>query len=137
MKNSRYEYEKNPTIEKSKKKGTCVTYIACVLQRIGVIQSGQNIWHDEKGRVYGANSKMTVVYPSNKTLNQLKSQLKAGDIVMDGNKYDTGSGSHIFILTGKWNGNKPVIWDNHSGQNGKGAYTYERNRAVFAIVRLK
>lgn len=135
MKNSKYEYEKNPTIAKSKKKGTCVTYVACVLQRIGVLSSGQNLWHDEKNRVYGNNSKMTVTYPGNKTLSQLKSQLKAGDIIMDGS--GVGSGSHIFILTGKWNGNKPVIWDNHSGQQSKGAYTYSRDRKVIAIVRLR
>ena len=135
MKNSKYEYEKNPTIPKSKKKGTCVTYVSCVLQRIGLIPSGQSLWHDESGKVYGANGNFTVIYPKNKTLSQLKSQLKAGDIVMDGS--GVGSGSHIFILTGKWNGNKPVIWDNWSGQKNKGAYTYDRDRHVIAIVRPK
>lgn len=135
MKNAKYEYEKNPTIEKSKKKGTCVTYVACVLQRIGILKSGQNIWHDEKNRVYGNNDKMTVIYPKNKTLHQLKGELKAGDIVMDGS--GVGSGSHIFILTGKWSGDNPIIWDNHSGQQSKGAYAYSRNRKVIAIVRLK
>lgn len=135
MKNSKYEYEKNPTIPKSKKRGTCVTYVACVLQRIGVLKSGQNLWHNESGKVYGNNDKMTVIYPKGKTLHQLKSQLKAGDIIMDGK--GVGSGSHIFILTGKWNGDNPIIWDNHSGQQSKGAYTYTRNRPVIAIVRLK
>ena len=135
MKNSKYEYEKNPTIEKSKKKGTCVTYVACVLQRIGILLSGQNLWHDENNKVYGNNSKMTVIYPGNKTLSQVKNQLQAGDIVMDGT--GVGSNSHIFILTGKWSDNKPYIWDNHSGQDGKGAYVYSRDRKVIAIVRLK
>ena len=135
MKNSVYEYESNPTIEKSKKRGTCVTYVACVLQRIGILSSGQNLWHDESNRVYGNNSKMTVIYPGNKTLSQVKSQLKAGDIVMDGS--GVGSNSHIFILTGDWSGNKPKIWDNHSAQEQKGAYYYGRDRRVIAIVRLK
>ena len=136
MKNAKYEYERNPTVPKSKYKGTCVTYVACVLQRIGILSGGQNIWHDEKGRVYGVNSKMTLTY-TNKTLSQLKSTLKAGDIILDGDKYDTGSGSHIFILTGRWSGNQPIIWDNWSGQKSKGPYVYTRNRSVFAIVRLK
>lgn len=136
MKNAKYEYERNPTVPKSKYKGTCVTYVACVLQRIGILSGGQNIWHDEKGRVYGVNSKMTLTY-TNKTLSQLKGTLKAGDIILDGDKYDTGSGSHIFILTGRWSGNQPIIWDNWSGQKSKGAYIYTRNRSVFAIVRLK
>ena len=135
MKNSKYAYEKNPTVEKSKKKGTCVTYVSCVLQRIGILKSGQSLWHDKNGKVYGNNDKMTVIYPKNKTLHQLKSELKAGDIVMDGS--GVGSNSHIFILTGKWDGDKPIIWDNHSGQDGKGAYAYGRNRKVIAIVRLK
>ena len=55
MKNSTYKWESNPTIEKSKKKGTCVTYVACVLQRIGVLKSGQYVWHNESGKVYGNN----------------------------------------------------------------------------------
>ena len=135
MKNAKYEYEKNPTVPKSKDKGTCVTYESCVLQRIGLIPSGQSLWHDENGKVYGANSNFTVIYPKNKTLSQLKNELKAGDIVMDGS--GVGSGSHVFILTGKWNGNKPVIWDNWSGQKSKGAYTYDRDRHVIAIVRPK
>ena len=135
MKNAKYEYEKNPTVPKSKYKGTCVTYESCVLQRIGLIPSGQSLWHDESGKVYGANSNFTVIYPKNKTLSQLKNELRAGDIVMDG--HGVGSGSHVFILTGKWNGSKPVIWDNWSGQKSKGAYTYDRNRHVIAIVRPK
>lgn len=135
MKNARYEYEKSPTVAKSKKKGTCVTYVSCVLQRIGLIPSGQSLWHDENGKVYGANGNFTVIYPKNKTLSQLKNELKAGDIVMDGS--GVGSGSHVFILTGKWNGSKPVIWDNWSGQKSKGAYTYDRDRHVIAIVRPK
>lgn len=135
MKNSEYGYEKNPTVPKSKNKGTCVTYESCVLQRIGLIPSGQSLWHDENGKVYGANGNFTVIYPKNKTLSQLKNELKAGDIVMDGS--GVGSGSHVFILTGKWNGNKPVIWDNWSGQKNKGAYTYDRDRHVIAIVRPK
>ena len=136
MRNSKYEWESNPTIEKSKKKGTCVTFVGCVLQRIKYLASGKYIWHDG-GKVYGNNDKMTVIYPQNKTLRQLKNELRAGDIVMDGDKNDSGSGSHIFVLTGKWDGDKPIIWDNHSAQQGYGEYVYGRNRNVIDIVRLK
>ena len=137
MKNSTYAWQSNPTIPKSKYKGTCVTYVACVLQRIGILPSGDYIWHDEKGKVYGNNSKMTVTYTSKK-LSELKSTLKAGDIIMDGNKNDSGSGSHIFILTGQWSGNNPIVWDNHSAQDKGGkSYVYTRNRSLIAIVRLK
>lgn len=137
MKNSKYKWQSKPTVEKSKKYGTCVTYVACVLQRINYLKPGECIWHDSKGKVYGTNDKMTVTYPKSKKLSQIKGELKAGDIVLDGDKSDVGAGSHIFIVTGKWDGNKPIIWDNHSGQQKKGAYTYTRNRNIIAYVRLK
>lgn len=141
MKNYTYGWESNPTVEKSKKKGTCVTYVACVLQRIGILPSGHYIWHDEKGKVIGANDKMAIIYPSNKTLKEYKSSLKEGDIVMTGSKSDVGSGSHIFIMNGVWNGNDPVIWDNHSCTYRKqgywGNYAYNGNKKIIAVVRLK
>lgn len=135
MRNSKYAWESNPTVQKSKYKGTCVTYVACVLQRIGILPSGSYVWHDE-GKVYGNNNKMTVTYTRKKP-SELKSTLKAGDIIIDGDPHDNGSGSHIFILTGQWSGSYPIIWDNWSGQDGKGAYVYKRNRSLIAIIRLK
>lgn len=141
MKNYTYGWESSPNVEKSKKKGTCVTYVACVLQRIGILPSGHYIWHDEKGKVIGANDKMTIIYPSNKTLKEYKSSLKEGDIVMVGSKSDVGSGSHIFIMNGVWNGNDPVIWDNHSCTYRKqgywGNYAYNGGKKIIAVVRLK
>ena len=136
MQGSKYKWESKPTVEKSKKCGTCVTYVACVLQRIGYLASGACIWHNSKGTVSGATDKMTVFYPKG-TLHTVKSQLQAGDIIMDGDRSDQGSGSHIFIITGKWNGDNPIVWDNHSGQQKKGAYEYKRNRNIIAVVRLK
>ena len=136
MKNSSYAWQSNPTVAKSKYKGTCVTYVACVLQRIGILPSGSYVWHDG-GKVYGNNSKMTVTYTRKKP-SELKSTLKAGDIIIDGDPHDNGSGSHIFILTGQWSGSYPIIWDNHSAQDKGGrSYTYTRNRSVIAIIRLR
>lgn len=142
MKNATYKWESNPTIAKSKKKGTCVTYVACVLQRIGVLKSGEYIWQNGKGygtgKVYGTNSKMTVTYMGNKTISSLKSKLKTGDIILlDDNKSgEKGSGGHIFILAG-WNGTTPIIWDNETAKKGQKARTYNGSRKVLAVVRLK
>lgn len=136
MRNSVYAWQSNPTIPKSYYKGTCVTYVACVLQRINILDSGQYIWHNSSGQVVGANDQMEVIYPGNVTLHQISSQLQAGDIVMDGSGSDVETGSHIFILTGNWSGSNPIIWDNHSAQQNLGAYAYTRNRHVIAIVRL-
>ena len=137
-KNSKYEWQSNPTIEKSKDKETCVTFTACVLQRIGYLASGKYIWHNKTGKVIGANDKFTVIYPVGKTLRQLKDELKAGDIIMDGDKADLEGGSHIFIFTGKWQGDNPIVWDQRSAQaKGGKSYAYSRNRNVIAIVRPK
>ena len=142
MKNYTYGWQSNPTIAKSKTKGTCVTYVACVLQRIGVLKSGQYIWH-EKGKVYGNNSKMTVSYPSG-TIKALKSRFKAGDIVMAGDKSSNGAGggSHICILSGKWDANgNPYVWDNQSASRVKkgnnGLHTYGGGHKIIALIRLK
>lgn len=141
MKNYEYAWESYPTVLKSKKKGTCVTFVACCLQRIGILKRGQYIWHDENGKVTHANKKMHVIYPSNQTLKSYKKKLKPGDIVMAGKKSNVGSGSHIFIITGKWNGNNPYIWDNHSAERvkkgKKGAHTYSGSKRIIAVVRLK
>lgn len=140
MKNYKYKWQSKPTIEKSKKYGTCVTYVACVLQRLGYLKSGQYIWHNTKGKVIGATSKMTVSYPGG-TLKALKGKLKAGDVVIAGDKNDVAAGSHIFIVTGKWSGDNPYIWDNHSAERVKagktGAHTYNGTKKVIAVIRLK
>lgn len=135
------------TLTHSKLWGTCVTFVACVLQRLGYLKSGQYIWHNGKGygtgKVRGANDKMEVKYMGNKTLTSLKDKLKAGDIVLlDDNKSGVkGSGGHIFILTGKWtkSGN-PYIWDQEPNEKcikTQKPRTYSGSRKVLAVVRLK
>ena len=135
-KDSTYQWQNNPTIAKSKYKETCVTYNACVLQRLGILDSGKYIWHNKQGKVTGPTSGMKVIYPGNKTLHQVKADLLPGDIIMDGDKTDLNLGSHIFIITGQWDGNDPYVWDNHSAQQNLMDYKYTRNRPVIAIVRI-
>ena len=146
MKTAKYGWESKPTIEKSKKKGTCVTYVACVLQRLGALKSGQALWHNGRGygtgKVTGANSKMDVKYMGNKSLSSLKDKLKAGDIILlDDNKSGIkGSGGHIFILKGTWAGNDPYVYDQEPNRKcikTQKARKYSGNRKVLARVRLK
>ena len=145
MKNYIYKWQPKPTIAKSKEKGTCVTYQSCVLQRIGVLKSGQYIWHNGngygKGKVTGDVNKdyMTVSYMKNKTLSSLKTELREGDIIMvDDNKSGKkGDGGHIFTLTGDWKGNDPYIWDNNTAKKGQKPLLYNGKRKVLARVRLK
>lgn len=134
--NSVYQWQNNPTVAKSQYKETCVTYNACVLQRLGVLASGKYIWHNKAGKVTGPTSGMKIVYPNGQTLHQIKNDLQPGDIIMDGDKTDLNLGSHIFIITGQWSGNNPYVWDNHSAQQNLMDYIYTRNRSVIAVVRL-
>lgn len=160
MKNYTYSWPlwKPRNVERSKKYGTCVTYVACVLQRLGYLQPGEYLWNNGKGYgtgkvyIWGPNGKrsikasdrMVVKYMGNKQFKNLQNELKAGDIVMvDDNKSgESGGGGHIMIFAGKWTkkGN-PYIWDNYSADRvkagAKGAHTYGYGRKVLAIVRLK
>ena len=140
MRNYKYSWESNPNIAKSKKKGTCVTYVACVLQRLGYLKSGQHIWHNGKGKVTHATSRMKVYYPKKK-LKYLKDTLKAGDVLIVGKKSDVGSGSHICIFAGKWSGDNPYVYDNHSAERVKkdknAVHTYSGDKYVIAKIRLK
>ena len=147
MKNAKYGDWKPVTVEHSKTAGTCVTYVGCVLQRIGYLKSGQYIWMDGKGygtgKVYGTNDKMTTTYMHNKTFKALKSKLKAGDIVLcDDNKSGkSGDGGHIMIFTGKWtSSNNPYVWDVGKKmiceRTGK-PRAYDGSHKILAVVRLK
>lgn len=148
MKNFTYKWQSNPTIEKSKKYGTCVTFVACVLQRVGLVKSGKYIWHDGKGygngKVYGDTSKFEVIYMQNKTFAQLKDKLKTGDVVLcDDNKSGKeGLGGHVMIFSGKWavNGN-PKIYDQNSAtyaKKGKSLLrSYDKSHKILAICRVK
>ena len=141
MQNYTYKWEAKPTIEKSKKYGTCVTYVACVLQRINILNSGEFIWIDNKSKVSGVNSKMTLTYLQG-TLASNKNKFKAGDIIIGGNgNIDAGGGSHIFILTGKWDGDNPYIYDQASAdrvkQGKKPEHTWKGSFKTIALIRLK
>lgn len=142
MKNAAYEWESKPTIAKSKKKGTCVTYAACVLQRLGYLAPGEFIWHTGRGfgdgKVYGTTDKMKVTYMHNVPLKSLKGKLKKGVFVMfDDNKSgERGGGGHIAVATGGWKGNNAMVWDNVTARKGRKSRPYSGNRKVLAIVTL-
>lgn len=137
-----YKWVANPNLVNSKRWETCVTYVAVVLQRIGYLKSGKYIWIDERGRVFGTTSKMEVTYLKG-TLRSNRDKLKRGDIVIGGNgNVHAASGSHIFILTGKWDdGGNPYIFDQASAdrvrQGKKPQHTWTGNFPMIARIRLK
>lgn len=143
MEHYKYVWQSNPTIAKSKTKGTCVTYVACVLQRLGIIASGKYIWTNGRGygtgKVTGAvNELMHVDYMKNKTIKALKDEIRAGDIlIVDDNRSGRkGDGGHIFVFR-NWNGDKPMIWDNNTAHKGCHTIAYNPNRKVLVRIRVK
>ena len=138
QKNAEYEWEPDPTPAKSKKKATCVTMEGCTYQRAKVLPLGKYFWHDANGKVTHITKNVNVSYPDKK-LKTLKNVLQAGDAVMVGNKHDTGAGSHVFIFTGKWDGDYPIVWDHKSAYRYKkgyktGEHVYKDHEMCFAIV---
>ena len=143
MKNAKYGWIGKPTIANSKDEGTCVSFVAVVLQRLKYLASGKFIWHTGRGygdgKVYGTNNRMTVTYMGNKTLRACRNQLKKGDIIMmDDNKSGKkGGGGHIAIVTGAWKNGNPYIWDNETAKKGRKSRLYSGSRKLLARVRLK
>ena len=141
-KNSIYQWQSKPNIVKSKTHGTCVTYVACVLQRIGVLKAGEYVWTNGtgfgNGKVIGANDRMIVTYYNNKkSVKDLKKILQVGDIlIFDDNKSgQAGNCGHICIYNGSTydNGIHTFTGGHTISVNGKERYT----RKVLATVRIK
>lgn len=156
MKHTEYGWERYPTTESIKKKASCVSHVSVALQRIKALKSGEWIWHTGKGYgtgkvyIWGKNGRRSVnkdnpfeiIYMDNKAIKDLKNKLQPGDTVfLDDNKSGVkGSGGHTFILTGKWDGNDPYIWDMEKGRKcikTQKPRTYSGDRKVLAIARLK
>ena len=133
MYKSRYKWQQNPTIAKAKTYSTCVTYVACVLQKVGVLKAGKWIYF-QNGKVYGTTKDMQVIYCKGKRPAQLKKVLKKGDIVMHN---DTKAG-HIEIFSGTINSaGKAKYFTGGCGSGHNTSIAYWNKRPIFAIVRIK
>lgn len=143
-KDAKYVWERKPTIEKSKTHGTCVTYVACVLQRVGVLNNGEYIWHNGTGfgtgKVTGTvTDRMRITYYNNeKTLADLIDVLKPGDIVMfDDNELGSrGNGGHIEIYKSGYTFFSGGM-NHHGGDtNTSNSRSEESSRKVLCTVRI-
>lgn len=139
---SKYNWQSSPTVAKSKTNGTCVTYVACVFQRIKVFPSGKYIWHNGSGfgtgKAYGQTDKFNITYYNNKkTLKDILGTLQKGDVLMyDDNKSGkSGAGGHIEIYTGE--GYKFFSGGLGSGHNTSNNRVEKATRKVLAVARLK
>lgn len=140
-KNQVYAWVEGPTIKNSKKKGTCITFPAVSLQRIGLLSSGGYFYyHPTKKRISGNRASYVKKHPEifklsypNKTIATLwkAGKIKKGDIVGYGNP-----AYHTMVFMGMVNG-KPRF--NTMGHKRGLNVTYKSyaKRKVNMLVRIK
>ena len=140
---STYKWESKPNVEKAKKRSTCVTYVACVLQSLGILKSGEYVWHNGRGygdgKVYGNNALMDVIYLGNKKPGTVKLKIKSGDILMhDQNKSGKrGDGGHTDIYKGTVESGKAMCYSGGCGSGHNTSKNYADPRTILAVVRPK
>ena len=137
-KNQKYKW-RTPTISSSKSEGTCVTFVACSLQRIGLLKSGKYLYLDPKtgnlldksGAIKKHPDVFKVIEP-HKSAIELGSKIKKFDICMWKAPSD-----HIMVFMGfstrgipKWN-----TMGHTRGLNIR--YKAYENRNIDRIIRLK
>lgn len=142
-KNQKYHFNSEPTVANSKKEGTCITYPAVALQRLGLLPKGKYFYFNPNTNKIGGTGaeyakKHTEIYSisyPNKTVAQLwkEGKIKKGDIV----GYDNPN-YHTMAFMGK-NSKGEFIFDTMgSGKRGvKVKYPYYEKRKIAMIVRLK
>ena len=140
-KNQIYAWVEGPTVANSKKKGTCITFPAVSLQRIGMLPKGKYFYfHPQKKRISGTGAAYVkkhtelykVSYP-NKTLKQLRKEgkIKKGDVIGYGNP-----GYHIMVYMGLKNGKS--IFNTMGHKRGLGvSYPSYAKRKVNMVVHIK
>lgn len=141
-KKQKYKFDDEPTIANSKKRGTCITFPAVSLQRIGLLSSGKYFYyHPTKNRISGnaasyvKNHKeiFTLKYPHKTVATLIKSgAIKPFDIVGFDNP-----GYHTMVFAGISQKGKPLWYSMGSSKKWFKTYSYYAGRKVDMIVRLK
>jgi len=156
MKNYSYNWDKwasgkdRYTIKKSKTCGSCVTYVACVCYRLGLLKdgSGNVVFCGPNGKPwkkdYPSKYFKTYYYKGGKSVKWLKKhdKLKKGDILMYayGSNKAGGHGNHNYIFAGSYSGNKVKAWSNayaSSFKKSKKGKLEKVGKAITGVVRPK
>lgn len=141
-KNQVYAWVENPTVANSKARGTCITFPAVSLQRIGLLPKGGYFYfHPTKKKISGKSASYVknhtdifkLSYP-NKTCKQLwdAGKIKKGDIVGFGNP-----AYHTMVFMGMNSKGKPLF--NTMGHKRALNTTYPAyaSRKVNMLVHIK
>lgn len=146
---TQYDWSKNqaykfvtPNIKSSKTKGTCITFPAVSLQRLGLLPKDKYFYyHPDHKRISGTGAgyvkKHTEIYSlsyPHKTIAALlkAGKIKKGDIIGFGNPY-----YHTMVFMGK-NKNGDLIFNTMGHKRGiKTTYPLYAKRKVDMLVHLK
>lgn len=140
-KKQKYKFNAKPTVANSKKEGTCITFPAVSLQRIGLLPKGTYFYyHPKNKKITGSGASYvkkhkavySLSYP-NKTVAQLykAGKIKKGDIIGFGNP-----SYHTMVFMGM-KGGKPRYNTMGSKKGLNIAYPYYADRKVNMLVRIK
>lgn len=141
-KGQKYHFNEKPTVANSKVEGTCITFPAVSLQRIGLLPKGGYFYfHPKHKRISGSAASyvkkhtelFSLSYP-NKTLKQLRKEgkVKKGDIVGFGNP-----AYHTMVYMGT-NKDGDSIFNTMGHKKGLSVtYPYYAKRKVNMLVRIK
>lgn len=140
-KDQTYAWVEGPTVKNSKKKGTCITFPAVSLQRIGLLPSGGYFYfHPTKKRISGNKASYVkkhtelfkLSYP-NKTISELwkAGKIKKGDIIGFGNP-----AYHTMVFMGMKDG-KPRFNTMGHKRGLNVTYSSYAKRKVNMLVRIK
>ena len=138
-KNQAYKFV-TPTVASSKNNGTCITFVAVSLQRLGLLPKGKYFYyHPQHKRISGSGAEYVknhagiykLSYP-HKTISQLGDKIQKGDIVGFGNP-----AYHTMVYMGKNSSGKPIYNSmGHKKILGK-TYASYANRKVDMLVHIK
>ena len=138
------------TIKKSKTCGSCVTYVACVCYRLGLLKdgSGDVVFCNANGKPwkndYPSKYFTTYYYKGGKSVKWLNkhNKLKKGDILMYayGSNKAGGHGNHNYIFVKYDKKNKGIVraWSNayaSSFKNSKKGTLEKVGKAITGVVR--
>ena len=135
-------YFVKPTVASSRKRGTCITFPAVSLQRLGLIPKGSYFYfHPQKKKISGTAAAYVknhsdifkLSYP-NKTIKELwkAGKIKKGDIIGFGNP-----GYHTMVFMGMNSKGQPIFNTMGHKRGLKVTYPSYAKRKVNMLVRIK
>ena len=141
-KNQRYEFNEHPTVANSKEEGTCITFPAVSLQRLGLLPSGKYFYlYPKTMRIAGngadyvkEHKELFVLGYPRKTVYELwkSGYLKKGDICGFGNP-----DYHTMVFMGMHKDGYP-LWDTMGHFKGLNVrYRAYESHTIDMVVRIK